>query len=551
MRTGSWQRSGRRLAVTTATPLALTSTMREWAERSTGGATEDDAGIAPGKVAATSKIFRKGGGAVAGADAALASVAGSSGAALPEGPRGRFESSLGTDLSSVRVHTGGESASAAEALQARAFTVGQDIHFGAGQYQPDDPFGMHLLGHEVAHTVQQGGQSAGPQTKLEVSEPGDALEVEADAVADSMVRGEPARVTASAVGAARMIHRFDLGGSSAGMDGAGPGAAAPASGGATASGGTLQLGSQGPAVEELQRQLAAAGHACAVDGKFGPATRAAVVAFQRAHGLAADGIVGPMTRAALAQAPAGAAPANGAPANGAPANGNAPAGGGAPVNGNAPAATPAPASTSGAAPATTPAGTHAGPEHAAPAAENAADKAIASPTRQAIVSAARSKIGSVFSDVAGDVVDGEKTRKGWESLTEIFDLAFPSFPKQIIKFIKYGKNNGKTANPNGLVSWCGIFATWAVMTGGGNAGTWTSGNRVSAMNKITRDPKPGDVGYFDDWTKHHCIIAAVDGDRIETIDGNSYDGDSGGNGAITSKWRSRGDFSAFFKQVDD
>ena len=172
--------------------------------------------------------------------------------------------------------------------------------------------------------------------------------------------------------------------------------------------------------------------------------------------------------------------------------------------------------------------------------------------RAAIVAAARSKIGSVFSDVA-DAPDetGDKTRKGWESLTEIFDVGFPEFPKKIIKYIKFGKNNGQAgSNPNGLVSWCGIFTTWAVITGGGNAGTWTSGNKVSSMKKVTRDPRPGDVGYFQKMS-HHCIIAAVDGDRIETIDGNSYDADAGGNGAITSRWRSRGDFQLFFKQVDD
>ena len=67
------------------------------------------------------------------------------------------------------------------------------------------------------------------------------------------------------------------------------------------------------------------------------------------------------------------------------------------------------------------------------------------------------------------------------------------------------------------MSWCGIFATWAVMTGGGNCGTWTRGNRCSAMSKVTRDPKPGDVGYFEK-NAHHCIIASVNGDQIETID---------------------------------
>jgi hypothetical protein len=174
------------------------------------------------------------------------------------------------------------------------------------------------------------------------------------------------------------------------------------------------------------------------------------------------------------------------------------------------------------------------------------------PVRDAIVAAARGKIGTVFSDVAGPADEtGDKTRMGWETLTEIFSVAFPTFPKQIIKYIKYGKNNGgPESKPNGLVSWCGIFATWAVMTGGGNAGTWNSGNRVSSMSKLTKNPKPGDVGYFEK-NAHHCIIASVNGDQIETIDGNSFDGSGGGNGAITSRMRSRGEFQAFFKQLDD
>jgi hypothetical protein len=172
--------------------------------------------------------------------------------------------------------------------------------------------------------------------------------------------------------------------------------------------------------------------------------------------------------------------------------------------------------------------------------------------RGAIVAAARSKIGTVFSDVAAAADEtGDKTRQGWETLTEIFAVAFPSFPRHIIKYIKHGKNNGgKDSTPNGLVSWCGIFATWAVMTGGGNCGTWDAGPRCSAMSKITRDPRPGDVGYFTA-NAHHCIIASVNGDQIETIDGNSFDGSSGGNGAITSRMRSRSDFAGFFKQVDD
>jgi hypothetical protein len=183
--------------------------MREHTERDLTNLSDLDSSTAAGKASRTGRLQRKAsGGARASADEAVASVAGSTGQALPDGVRGGFEASLGTDLGGVRVHTGADSAAAAADLGARAFTTGQDIHFGAGEYRPDDPFGVHLLGHEVAHTVQQGSGGGGAQTKLEVSEPGDALEVEADRAADAMTRGEPAQVTASAPMAARMVHRF-------------------------------------------------------------------------------------------------------------------------------------------------------------------------------------------------------------------------------------------------------------------------------------------------------------------------------------------------------
>ncbi len=128
-------------------------------------------------------------GVAAGAEEAVARAAGGSGEPLRDDLRARFEASLGTDLSGVRVHLGAASAEANKAVGAKAYTVGNDIHFGAGHYQPDDPFGMHLLAHEVAHTVQQAGGGGQRQHKLEVSTPGDASEVEADRAADAMVRG--------------------------------------------------------------------------------------------------------------------------------------------------------------------------------------------------------------------------------------------------------------------------------------------------------------------------------------------------------------------------
>lgn len=97
----------------------------------------------------------------------------------------------GADVSGVRLHTGAESAEMAEDVSARAFAFGQDVHFGAGEYQPGTPDGDHLIAHELAHTVQQrGAPTAAPQlAPLDVSQPGDAAEVEADQFADAIVSG--------------------------------------------------------------------------------------------------------------------------------------------------------------------------------------------------------------------------------------------------------------------------------------------------------------------------------------------------------------------------
>jgi len=116
----------------------------------------------------------------------------SGGEPLPDPLRGRLESAAGAGLGGVRVHTGPESAAAAGSVGARAFALGQDIHFGAGEYTPGGHAGDHLIAHEVAHTVQQSHGSAGAQLKPTVSQPGDAAETQADAFADAFTRGCPA-----------------------------------------------------------------------------------------------------------------------------------------------------------------------------------------------------------------------------------------------------------------------------------------------------------------------------------------------------------------------
>ncbi|WP_413667097.1 DUF4157 domain-containing protein [Mucilaginibacter sp. Mucisp86] len=76
---------------------------------------------------------------------------------LPSNTREDMESAMGADLSGVRIHNNSEAAGLSNDLQAQAFTHGNDIYFGAGKYDTQSKSGQHLLAHEVAHTVQQGG----------------------------------------------------------------------------------------------------------------------------------------------------------------------------------------------------------------------------------------------------------------------------------------------------------------------------------------------------------------------------------------------------------
>jgi hypothetical protein len=74
---------------------------------------------------------------------------------LPGGLKARMESAYRADLSDARIHTGSEAARFASEERAQALTVGQDIAFGSGAFRPGTPVGDALIGHELAHVVQQ------------------------------------------------------------------------------------------------------------------------------------------------------------------------------------------------------------------------------------------------------------------------------------------------------------------------------------------------------------------------------------------------------------
>lgn len=77
------------------------------------------------------------------------------GVPLGDGVRNRMETVLGEDFSRVKIHADDEGAQQSDALGASAFTVGQDVAFAAGNYQPGTSLGDALLAHELAHVAQQ------------------------------------------------------------------------------------------------------------------------------------------------------------------------------------------------------------------------------------------------------------------------------------------------------------------------------------------------------------------------------------------------------------
>jgi len=93
-------------------------------------------------------------------DAARLNLSGNAGEPLPIAIQRKMEAFFGADFSDVRVHSGPQ----AHAIGAIAFTLGSSIYFAPGQYKPETPRGQQVLGHELAHVLQQrAGRVRNPQ----------------------------------------------------------------------------------------------------------------------------------------------------------------------------------------------------------------------------------------------------------------------------------------------------------------------------------------------------------------------------------------------------
>lgn len=92
--------------------------------------------------------------ATAGQSKAIGALGG--GRPLASAERAFFEPRFGADLSPVRVHDGPAADRASSAIDARAFSIGNDIAFARGEYSPGSDGGRRLMAHELAHVLQQG-----------------------------------------------------------------------------------------------------------------------------------------------------------------------------------------------------------------------------------------------------------------------------------------------------------------------------------------------------------------------------------------------------------
>ncbi|HLI62906.1 MAG TPA: DUF4157 domain-containing protein [Terriglobales bacterium] len=109
------------------------------------------------------RIQRVAGPATVQADAAPASVdqaLASPGKPLEPELRQDMEQRFGRDFSGVRVHADTAAAQSARDVNAKAYTVGNDLVFGAGLFAPETHEGRRLLAHELTHAVQQGASSS-------------------------------------------------------------------------------------------------------------------------------------------------------------------------------------------------------------------------------------------------------------------------------------------------------------------------------------------------------------------------------------------------------
>ncbi len=109
----------------------------------------------------------------------------SQGQSLDPATRAFMEPRLGRDFGQVQIHRDAQAAASARAIDARAYTLGPHVVFGAGQFAPDTLAGQRLLAHELTHVVQQSGTGLGSDP-FTLSPPAGRAEIEAEEIAKTI-----------------------------------------------------------------------------------------------------------------------------------------------------------------------------------------------------------------------------------------------------------------------------------------------------------------------------------------------------------------------------
>ncbi|HEY0785585.1 MAG TPA: DUF4157 domain-containing protein [Acidobacteriaceae bacterium] len=117
----------------------------------------------------------------------------SPGQSLDPATRSLMERRLGHDFSRVRVHTDARATQSASSVRAAAYTVGDHVVFGAGQYSPQSLPGRALLAHELTHVVQQGSAHAAQLQSMRHGPAALRAEAEAEAVGAQVASGREAQ----------------------------------------------------------------------------------------------------------------------------------------------------------------------------------------------------------------------------------------------------------------------------------------------------------------------------------------------------------------------
>ena len=118
----------------------------------------------------------------------------SPGQPLDANTRAFSEARFGHDFGQVRVHTDSRAAKSARTVNALAYTVGNDVFFGANQYAPHSREGQRLLTHELTHTVQQDAKAPSAVEPLAGTSPEDVGERQARDATDAVARGNTVSV---------------------------------------------------------------------------------------------------------------------------------------------------------------------------------------------------------------------------------------------------------------------------------------------------------------------------------------------------------------------